>query len=51
MANELVNKGEDDGVGRGNGVETGARGQGQENTGGEDKEEERSRQQVHPHLS
>jgi hypothetical protein len=44
VPDELVGKGEDDGVHGGHGVETTARGQGQEDTGGEEEEEESSRQ-------
>lgn len=51
MSDELVGKSEHDGVGRGDDVETTARGEGQENAGGEEEEEEGSRQQVHPHGS
>lgn len=51
VANELVNKGEDDGVDGGDGVEAATRGERQEDTRGKEEEEESSRQKVHPHLS
>ena len=51
MPDELVGKGEDDGVHGGDSVEAATRREGQEDTGGEEEEEESSRQQVHPHLS
>lgn len=51
MSDELVDEGEHDGVGRGDGVETSARGERENNTRGEDEEEESSREQVHPHGS
>ena len=51
VSDELVSKGEHDGVDRSDGVQTTARGQGQEDTRGKEEEEESSRQKVHPHLS
>ena len=50
MADELVDEGEDDGVGRGDDVEAATRGEGEEDTGGQEEEEERSGNQIHPHF-
>lgn len=51
MSDELVGKGEHDGVDGGDSVKAATWRERQENTGGQEEEEESSRQQVHPHLS
>jgi hypothetical protein len=50
MTHILVDKGEDDGVGRSDSVETSTRGEGQENARSEDEEEKSSCQKISPHL-
>ena len=51
MSDELVDKREHNRVGCRDGVESSTRGEGQEDTGGEDEEEESSCQKIHPHGS
>lgn len=51
VPDELVGKGEDDGVRRGDGVEAATRREGQENARGEEEEEKCSRQKIAPHRS
>lgn len=50
MADELVNKGEYKGVGRGDDVETATWREGDEDAGGEEEEEERSGDNIPVHL-
>lgn len=50
MSDELVGKGEHDGVDGGDGVETATRGEGEEDAGGEEEEENRGGNHVHPHF-
>jgi len=49
MAHILVDEGKHHGVGGGDHVERAARGQGEQNTGGQHKEEKGGREQIHPH--
>lgn len=50
VLDELVYQGEHHGVRHRLGLEAGTRGQGHQHAGGEQVEEDRSRQQVHPHF-
>ncbi len=50
VLNELVDEGEDDGVGKGLSLKGGAGGEGEEDTGGEDVEERSRCKNVPPHV-